>query len=452
MKYALYGKAFTPPLTRLNYRRVINGLPAFSNYTVSYEPSNSASNTAFAVWQRFGIAGMTCMMPNPPWDDLIDNALAGRADAGELRRRRELRVISATHVELSDRRYINFASNNYLGLTHHPHVIDAFTNATTRNGVGSGAAALISGYSDVHASAERAIATWKGTESAVMLGSGYLANLAAVQTIAALAGEKGVRFLLDKLCHASLIDAVRASGAVFRVFPHNHLAKLQRLLQEAEPNQLQVVVSESIFSMDGDAADLAGIARLKKQFPFLLLLDEAHGSGVYGPNGSGYAAELGLADIVDVTIVTLSKAVGVSGGAICASRRFCEAVVNFGRSFIYSTNVPPAVAAAVEAALGVMRDEPERQQGLRTISESVRSRISKIGLKLPPGNSPILPIILGDERTALDAADQLLKAGLLVVAIRPPTVPRGSSRLRITLSSEHRDDEIDLLLNRLEKL
>lgn len=388
----------------------------------------------------------------PGWQEAIESALAARHEANEHRRRQVVRALDATHVEIDGKRYVNFASNNYLGLTHHPRIVEAFQSTVEQFGVGSGAAALVSGYSPVHASTERAIAAWKGTEAAVLLNSGYAANVAAVQTLASIAGERGVRFLLDKLCHASLIDAVRGSGANFRIFPHNQLSKLRRLLEESDPHQLQVVVTESIFSMDGDAADLAGIARIKQDHRFFLLLDEAHGSGVYGPNGAGYAAEQGLQPIVDLTVVTLSKAIGVVGGAICASRAFCDAVVNFGRAYIYSTNMPAAAAAAVGAALRVLRDEPQRQQRLRDLSREVRLRLMEMQFKLPPGDSPIIPVILGGETESLAVAQRLRDAGLLVVAIRPPTVPRGGSRLRITLSCEHTREELEWLLSELKQL
>jgi 8-amino-7-oxononanoate synthase len=388
------------------------------------------------------------------WNDAVEGALQKRRTANEFRQRQIIRPIDAVHVEIDGRRYINFSSNDYLGLTYHPKVIAAFAS---QNNVGSGAAALVSGYSPAHASAERAIAKWKGTESAVMLGSGYAANLAAIQAMAAVGGETGVTLLIDKLVHASLIDAVRSvcgsdKKISFRVFPHNHLAKLERLLEEMEPGRLCAVVTESIFSMDGDAADLRGIAGLKQKYPFLLLLDEAHGSGVYGPNGAGYAAELGLGSIVDVSIVTLSKAIGVVGGAVCASEKFCDAVVNFGRPYIYSTNLPPAAVAAAEVAIEVMRDEPQRQQRLRALATDVRHRLRQIGFEIADGDSPIIPVLLGDETKAMGAAGQLLEGGFLVVAIRPPTVPRGTSRLRITLSSEHRQEEVGGLLRVLESI
>jgi 8-amino-7-oxononanoate synthase len=392
-------------------------------------------------------------VPSQHWNDAVEAALQNRRSAHELRQRRITRQLDATHVEIDARRYVNFSSNNYLGLTHHPKVLAAFASAAASHGVGSGAAALVSGYSPAHASAERAIAKWKGTESAVLLGSGYAANLAAVQSLAAISAADGLTLLIDKLVHASLIDAVRSvctsnKKISFRVFPHNNLSKLQRLLEQSQP-QLCAVLTESIFSMDGDAADLPGIAKLKKKHPFLLLLDEAHASGVYGPAGAGYAAELGLGSIVDLSVVTLSKAIGCIGGAVCASQKFCDAIVNFGRPFIYSTNLPPAAAAAAETAIRVMQEEPQRQKRLRDFTKYLRHGLSKIGLKTIEGDSPIIPVLLGDETAAMAAAEKLLDSGFLVVPIRPPTVPRGSSRLRITLSSEHSQEEVDGLLGAL---
>lgn len=382
-------------------------------------------------------------MTSDDWNAYLTTDLANRRARHLLRERRPLAPIDATHVRRGDRTLVNFASNDYLGLTHHPRVIDAIANAAASHGVGSGAAGLITGYTDLHAAAEHRIAAWKGTESAVLLPSGYQANHAAIQTLAAVAESSGrsIRFLLDKLSHASLLDAVRATLAEYRVFPHNQLSKLQRLLADAPAEQIQVVVTESIFSMDGDAADLAGLAAIKAKHPFLLLIDEAHGAGVFGQGGSGYANEAGFAGLADVTIATLSKAAGVVGGAVCATDAFCQSLVNHGRAYIYSTAVPAPIAAAAVAAIEVMTAEPQRQTRLRELAKRVRSRL---GL---PGESPIVPVILGDEPKALDAAAKLLEAGMLVVAVRPPTVPRGSARLRVTLSSEHTDEEVERLLH-----
>jgi len=388
------------------------------------------------------------------WQSLLQSDLSRRAESHLLRARRELVQLDSTHLEIDGRRYVNFASNDYLGLTHHPRIIAAMQAALASHGTGAGAAGLITGYTTSHAAAEKAIATWKGTEAAVLLPSGYQANHASVQTIFAVAEQAGksVRFLLDKLSHASLLDAVRGTGAPMRVFPHNHLAKLDRLLESADPSEIQVVVTESIFSMDGDAADLRTLAAMKQRRNFLLLLDEAHGAGVYGPGGSGLANELGLAGLADVSIATLSKAAGIVGGAVCASTAFCQALVNHGRAYIYSTAIPAAVAEGVVASIGVMRDEPERQARVRSLAARVRSTLARRGLTLPAGDSPIIPVIVGSEEAALSAAESLRAEGLLVIAVRPPTVPRGASRLRVTLSCEHSDEEVEKLIELLVKI
>ena len=379
------------------------------------------------------------------FDTLLAAALDDRQRTHLLRQVQTLRQLDAVHVELDGIRAVNFSSNNYLGLTHHPLVLGAVTRAIKECGAGSAASPLITGHTELHALAERALAQWKGTESSLLLPSGYQANHAAVQAIAGIAEARGapVRFLLDMLAHASLIDAVRATRLPMRVFGHNDLSKLSRLLREGEPKQIQVVVTESIFSMDGDAPPLAGFAELKRDHSFLFVLDEAHGSGVYGPRGAGLAAELKLTDSVDVFVVTLSKALGGVGGAVCASKRFCAAIANFGRAYIYSTAVPASIAAACVAAVEVMRDEPQRQRRVRDLARRVRQAFAM------QGDSPIVPIVLGDESAALEAADKLRKEGFLVLAVRPPTVPRGTSRLRVTLSCEHSDEEVARLIEML---
>jgi 8-amino-7-oxononanoate synthase len=379
------------------------------------------------------------------WQDAIDAALAAQHAAGLFRRRRVITPVSATEVDVDGRRLINFSSNDYLGLSHAPEVVAALGQSTT---AGSGAAALISGYGPAHAMAETAIAAWKGVERCALLPSGYQANLAAVQALAGIAERAGrpVRFLIDKLVHASLVDAVRATGGDYRVFPHNGIAKLRRLLADAASGALQVVVTESIFSMDGDAADLPAITALKREFDFALLLDEAHASGVYGPAGAGLAAALGLRDAVDLSVVTLSKAIGVSGGAVCGRASLIDAVVNFGRAYVYTTNIPAAVADAAVAAVALLSAEPQRIERLHNVIARVRSTLTARGVAVPPGDSPIVPINFDGETAAAAESKRLEELGLLVVAVRPPTVPRGTSRLRVTLSAAHTDEQVDRLL------
>jgi len=385
------------------------------------------------------------------FDAILEDELSRLAESGLLRRRRVVRPIDAVHVEIDGRVCVNFCSNNYLGLTHHPRVVAGLRIGAEKFGAGAGASGLISGFSPQHAATEAAIALWKSTQAAVLLPSGYQANLAAVQTLAALGRSRGgeVRFLIDKLAHASLVDAVRGSDSPWRVFPHNQMGKLKRLLEEAEEKQIQVVVTESIFSMDGDEADLAGLDQLKRARPFVLLLDEAHASGVYGRAGTGLAAERGLAEMADVFAVTFSKAAGCVGGAICAKENFCRAVLNFGRAYVYSTSIPAATALSIEAAIGVMRDEPGRQARVRELSRTFRAALRGKGWDVAGGDSPIVPIIVGSESAAMEMSERLLEKQLLVGAVRPPTVPRGTSRLRVTLSCEHTEEEIARLAEAL---
>lgn len=390
-------------------------------------------------------------MISQAWSELCHDLLGERGRQGLLRQRQILEPVDATHVSIDGTTYVNFSSNNYLGLTHHPKILQAARRAWS---VGSGASGLITGYTQVHAAAEKLLARWKGTESAVLLPSGYQANLAAIQTLAAIgdARKGGTRFLVDKLSHASVIDAVRSTESLLRVFPHNGLAKLRRLLEEADPQQLQVVLTESIFSMDGDAADLTGLFELKQTHPFVLVLDEAHASGVYGDWGAGLAAELRLQHAVDVSIVTLSKALGCVGGAVCCSEVFRDALINFGRAYIYSTSVPPSLADCVIEAIKVMRDEPHRQSRVRELARRVRAELAQEELPIPPGDSPIVPVVVGTERAAMEAAERLKREQMLVMAVRPPTVPPGSSRLRISLCCEHTDAEVRKLIDCVKAL
>ena len=382
-------------------------------------------------------------------DPIIAALLRQRRDAGQLRHLRAVRPLDSTHIEIDGRPCINFCSNNYLGLNRHPRLLAAVEAAMRETGFGAGAAALISGQTQYHHAAEISLAAWKKTQSAILLPSGYQANHAAIQTFLAIGARSGLplRFLLDKLVHASIVDAVSGfDKRSVRIFPHNNLSKLARLLRDSPHGAINVVITESIFSMDGDAADLRGLAELKKEFSFSLLLDEAHASGVYGPNGSGYASELGLEDCVDVGIVTLSKALGGMGGAICASEQFCQAVLNFGRAFIYTTSLPPAAAAAAAAAIDILRAEPHRQHRLREIRIRARRELAQAGVSILAGDSPIICAVVGSEAAALSAAEKLLQAGLLVAAVRPPTVAPASSRLRITLSCDHTDEDIRRLI------
>lgn len=384
-------------------------------------------------------------MPNP-LDIAIDATLADRQSAGLLRQRSPWEPTGPVTVRQEGRDYVNFASNNYLGFTHHPRLLATLRTAAN---VGAGAAGLISGHTDAHARAEAAIANWKSCAAAILLPSGYQANLAVVQTLAAVYGRGRARFLIDKLAHASLLDAVRLGGHDFRVFPHNGMAKLGRLIADAPAGQTQVVLTESVFSMDGDVADFAGLTDLKSKHDFVLVVDEAHGSGVYGRHGAGMIDEADARGIVDVTVVTLSKALGLSGAAVCGSAAFVRAVENFGRAYIFSTSVSPLAADLAAEAVAICREEPQHQTRVRQLAARVRSELADRGYDCARTDSPIVPLTMGEPARALAAAETLRAKGLLVVAVRPPTVPVGTSRLRLTLSTAHSNEQVDRLLDAL---
>jgi 8-amino-7-oxononanoate synthase len=391
--------------------------------------------------------------------DLAARAMAERSAASLRRERRPIRPIDATRLERDGRKLVNFSGNDYLGLAHDARVAEAIMRAARENRVGSGSAALVVGYTDAHRRAERALAAWKGVDDAVLLPSGYQANVAAIQSLAAIAAGAGrkPRFLVDKLVHASLIDAVRSTETELRVFPHNGLAKLARLLDDVgeKPgaDRLDVVVTESIFSMDGDRADLAGIVALRRQGArFALVVDEAHATGLYGPAGAGLVAELGLTGDVDLGIATFSKAAGVIGGAVYGPSTMVDAVVNLGRAYLYTTAVPPLIGDAVAASIEAMRDADDRRARLRANVDRLRAGIARLQLATIEGDSPIVPAILGDAARTLDASRRLAEAGHLVIAVRPPTVAPGTSRLRITVNSEHTVEQVDGLLDALTRV
>jgi len=377
--------------------------------------------------------------PANPWN------IAAQLD--ELRAQelwRELRPLDDSHgilVRAGDREWINFSSNDYLGLAHSQEMQSALAEGVAKYGGGSGASRLVCGTHRAHITLEEAIADFKGTEAALTFSSGFAV---ALGTITALLGA-GDTIILDKLCHASLVDAARLSGATIRVFPHNHLEKLERLLQTASGRVL--VVTESIFSMDGDAAPLREIAELKSRHGAWLLVDEAHAVGVLGPQGRGLSAALGIDQQVDLHMGTLSKAFGLSGGYLAASRQVIDLLINRARSFIYTTAPPMHMAHALTAILGLMRSGrgDQLRSKLHANVSQAEQLLKDIGTAPPAVQAAILPVIIGEASLALTASARLRDSGFLIPCIRYPTVARGSARLRITLSAGHSPSQIAAL-------
>lgn len=344
---------------------------------------------------------------------------------------------------------LNFSSNDYLGLAQAEPVRAAFKQGLDLYGAGSGASRLVCGSLPPHAALERTLAAFKKTEAALTFSSGFAAALGALP---ALCGP-GDFILLDKLCHACLIDGAKLSGATLRVFPHNHLDKLQRLLlwarAHASPSSRILVVTESIFSMDGDWADLWEIVRLKDAAGALLLLDEAHAFGIHGPQGRGLAAKLGLASRIDIHLGTFSKAVGLSGGYLCGSQSLIDLLVNRARPFIYSTAPSPALAHATSEVLRHWLPSPYGEERRARLWRNLAHLAAALPGRIPDPQSAIIPLAVGSEAAALQLSAALLEAGFLIPAIRFPTVPKGRARLRLTLSASHTPEQIDLLAHTL---
>lgn len=388
-------------------------------------------------------------MPNS-----LETALAEeRSRREETRLQRELRWLedsSGTKVVWDGRRLINFSSNDYLGLAQDPRLKKAAIEATERWGAGAGAARLICGTLPVHRELEETIAKFKGTAAAVTFASGYAA---AVGTICALVGKEDV-VVIDKLVHASLVDGARLSGAKLRVFHHNDVQDLKRILEwtrESKNAKRVLVVTESVFSMDGDCAPLREIVELKERFGAWLMVDEAHALGVLGPGRRGLAEELGVANRIDIQMGTLGKAVGSAGGFIAGSEALIDHLINSARSFIFSTAPGPAAVASAKAGIDVIASE-EGGRLRATLMQNVDALLANLSVmpsKMASLRTAIVPIVIGDEAEALSAAERLKEAGFLVPAIRYPTVARGKACLRVTLSAAHTAKQIGDLVGAL---
>ncbi len=376
---------------------------------------------------------------------LIDELRAELADwqaAGLYRVCREVASPQGRRITVDGRDLLNFSSNDYLALANDPLLVSAAQAAVARYGVGAGASRLVCGNLVPYRELEERLAVFKGMEAALVFGSGYAAN---VGTITALVGQ-GDTVILDKLNHASIIDGARQSGATIRVYPHGNVAKLAKLLPAATGRVL--IVTETVFSMDGDLAPLREIVELKERYGAWLMIDEAHATGLYGHHCRGLAEPLGVADKVDVTVGTLSKALGCAGGYVSGSRTLIDYLRNRARSLIYSTALPPAIVAAAATAVEfVMSDagHDRRERLWRNVSELKHGLAAK---GVPhESRSAIIPIILGDEHAAVERSHRLQEQGIFVPAIRYPTVPKGKARLRVTVTAGHTRDDIQAFLD-----
>lgn len=370
--------------------------------------------------------------------------LAERRAADLYRQRPLLESPQGPQVVVDGQPLLAFCSNDYLGLANHPEVIKAWRDGAERWGVGGGASHLVIGHSTPHHAVEEALAELTGRPRALLFSTGYMANLGA---ITALVGQ-GDTVLQDRLNHASLLDGGLLSGARFSRYLHNDPASLASRLEKATGNTL--VVTDGVFSMDGDCADLPALAKAARSRDAWLMVDDAHGFGTLGTNGGGLVEHFGLGvDDVPVLIGTLGKACGTAGAFVAGSEDLIEALVQFARPYIYTTSQPPALACATLKALELLRRERWRREHLAALVRQFRAGAEEIGLTLMDSHTAIQPILIGDAGRALALSRLLRERGLLVTAIRPPTVPAGSARLRVTLSAAHSEAQVQLLLNAL---
>ncbi|WNR44938.1 8-amino-7-oxononanoate synthase [Paenibacillus roseipurpureus] len=346
------------------------------------------------------------------------------------------------------RTLLNLSSNDYLGLAQHPKIVEAMREALLSDGAGASASRLVTGNHQPYGELEAAIANWQNSEAALVFGSGYMAN---VGVISALVGRGDVVFS-DGLNHASIVDGVILSRAEHARYRHNDLNHLRALLEKHRDKRRKLIVTDAIFSMDGDAARLSELVRLKREYGAMLMVDEAHGSGIYGRQGQGYCHALGLHDEVDVHMGTFSKAFGVYGAYVCGTHTLIEWLVNKARTLIYSTALPAAVVVGISSALELVRAEHWRRDHLLTHSKSFRSALRDAGFNVIPGDSPIVPVIVGDNETALQFSHALENEGILATAIRPPTVPAGTARIRFSLSAAHTEEQLTMSLGIIERL
>ncbi len=376
----------------------------------------------------------------------IEDRLNEIKHKGLFRRRLSISSAQSTRVDLEGKELLNFCSNDYLGLANDLRIVTAFQEAAGKYGVGSGASPLVCGRSTAHSVLEEEVARITGRDRAILFSSGYLANLAIIST---LAPGRADMIFQDKLNHASLIDAAALSHAKLKRYPHRDLKALTRSL-DGNIMKRKLILTDAVFSMDGDFAPLADLATISKEHNASLIVDDAHGFGVYGENGGGTLERAGLGQAeVPLMMATFGKAAGCGGAFVAGSEALIELMVQKARPYIYSTAMVPALAVAATESLRLITEEPWRRQHLQVLIERFRRQSRQAGLVLQDSVSPIQPLVVGSAKRAVDISEALLEAGILLTAIRPPTVPINTARLRITLSAGHSEEDVDILINAL---
>lgn len=386
-------------------------------------------------------------MENSLMDKELQQDLQSRREAGLYRSRKTLDTAQGPEVVIEGKKYLAFCNNDYLGLASHPEVVASLKKATTDYGVGGGASHLVIGHSRAHHQLEEELAEFTGRDRVLLFSNGYMANLGVISALL----NKHDAVFQDRLNHASLLDAGQLSGARFQRYLHNDVDNLTTRLERTEARR-RLIVTDGVFSMDGDVAPLPELAQLAKQKNAWLMVDDAHGFGCLGKMGGGVAEYFDLPqDDLPVLVGTLGKAFGTAGAFVAGSEALIETLIQFARTYIYTTSMPPAVAAATRASLKLLREESWRRDHLQELVQYFRKGCEQLGLQLMDSASPIQPIMVGSASNAMALSDSLAQQGILVTAIRPPTVPRGTSRLRITFSAAHSKEHVDQLLTALKR-
>lgn len=375
--------------------------------------------------------------------EYIKEELAGLKYHGLYRSLNTMEDAQSSRTTVNGKRCILLSSNNYLGLTQHPELTAAAREAINLWGTGSGGSRLITGNFRLHEELEETIAAFKSTESAILFNTGYMANLGA---ITALTGQADVIFS-DELNHASIIDGCRLSRAKTIIYPHKNAGALEKLLQQAAGHRRRLIVTDGVFSMDGDLAPLPRLVELAEKYNALLMVDDAHATGVLGPRGAGTASHFGLEGRIPVQMGTLSKAIGSVGGYIAGSRDLIDYLGNKARSFIFSTALPPAAIAAALAAFKVIQENPGLREALHHNARYFRSGLKQAGFNILAEESPVIPVLTGDTEKTVQMARLLFSMGVFAPGIRPPTVPPGTGRVRVTVMATHSGDDLDMALD-----
>ena len=377
----------------------------------------------------------------------LQSGLDERAAQGLLRRRRTLQSPQAPHIVVDGKPYLSFCSNDYLGLANHPQLIAALQQGAQMYGAGAGAAHLVSGHTQPHEQLEHALADFVGKPAALLFSTGYMANLGVVQ---ALVGKADTVFA-DKLNHASLNDAMLLSRANIKRYRHNDMAQLASLLEQTVSGR-KLVITDAVFSMDGDLARLPEILSLCERYDAWMLVDDAHGFGVLAEQGNGSLAHFGIASSRIIYMATLGKAAGVFGAFVAAEQVVVDTLINNASSYVYTTATPPALANAVLASLRLISQDTAQRAHLQRLIAQLRSGLRDLRWPLMPSTTAIQPLLIGDNQAALDLSNALRERGIWVAAIRPPTVPQGTARLRITLSAAHSMTDVTRLTGTLHEL